>query len=149
MKAVIQRVKAASVEVEGQRIADIGQGLLIFLGVVAGDNEAHADVLAKKCAELRIFEDDAGKMNLSVKDVAGEALVVSQFTLAADCRRGRRPSFDGAAEPGTAERLYEHFCESLKTLGVPVRTGKFAAYMQVDIINDGPVTILLDSLELM
>lgn len=149
MKAVIQRVKNASVAIGGRETAAIGPGYLIFLGVVKGDDLSHAAALAKKCAELRIFEDDAGKMNLSVKDAKGSALIVSQFTLAADCRRGRRPSFDAAADPSVAAGLYEYFCERMRSEGIPVKTGEFAAYMEVSITNDGPVTILLDSIELM
>jgi D-tyrosyl-tRNA(Tyr) deacylase len=149
MKAVIQRVRNASVKIDGRETAAIGPGYLIFLGVVKGDNEAHADAVAGKCADLRIFEDDAGKMNLSIKDISGEALIVSQFTLAADCRRGRRPSFDAAADPKVAAALYKYFCEKMRAEGIPVKTGEFAAYMEVNIANDGPVTILLDSIELM
>ena len=148
MKAVIQRVKGASVVIEGEEFSKIGQGLLIFLGIVKGDDESHADALAKKCADLRIFEDVQGKMNLSVKEAGGEALVVSQFTLAADCRRGRRPSFDNATEPETANRLYEYFTLKMKQGGIPTKNGRFAARMEINILNDGPVTIVLDSKEL-
>lgn len=148
MKAVIQRVSRASVNVDGAEIAGIGRGFLILLGVVKGDDETHSSALAKKCADLRIFEDENGKMNLSIKEIGGEILVVSQFTLGADCRRGRRPSFDNAADPKTAAHLYDFFCNELSSLGVPVKTGKFAAHMDIHLTNDGPVTIILDTQEL-
>jgi D-aminoacyl-tRNA deacylase len=148
MKAVIQRVLRAAVEVDGSRIAEVGSGLLVFLGVVRGDGDADARALARKLCSLRLFEDDAAKMNLSLADVGGELLVVSQFTLAADCRKGRRPSFDPAAEPPEAQRLYERFCELCRGEGAAVKTGRFAAHMEISLVNDGPVTILLDSSEL-
>ena len=149
MKAVIQRVTNASVTVAGERIAQIGQGLLVLLGVAEGDTERDADVLAAKIANLRIFSDADDKMNLSLLTVGGEMLVVSQFTLCADCRKGRRPDFFGAAKPDEADRLYLYFCERMKSEGVSsVKTGEFGADMQVDLQNDGPVTIILDSGEL-
>lgn len=145
MKVVIQRVTAASVTVDGKVISRIGRGLAILVGVGQGDTEADSAKLAEKTANLRIFEDDNGKMNLSVLDIAGEALVVSQFTLYADVRRGRRPGFDQAAPPELADRLYQKFVEQLKVLGVPVQTGQFQAHMLFEIANDGPVTIAMDS----
>ena len=149
MKAVLQRVSAAAVDVDGERVGEIKNGLLIFLGVSDGDSERDADVLAAKIANLRIFSDPEGKMNLSALSVGGEVLVVSQFTLCASCVKGRRPDFFGAAKPDEAERLYLYFCERIKQEGVhKVATGVFGADMQVSLINDGPVTILLDSGEL-
>lgn len=145
MRAVIQRVSRASVTVEGRIAGQIGQGLLVLLGVARTDNEAAADYLAEKIAGLRIFEDDGGKMNLSVADVKGEVLLVSQFTLYGDVRRGKRPSFDAAAPPEQARKLYEYMVERLRALSVPCQTGVFQAMMQVELVNDGPVTILLDS----
>lgn len=149
MKAVIQRAKKAAVHVDNTEIARISAGLLILLGVLKGDDEAHSTVLAKKCADLRIFEDDQGKMNLSVKDASGEIMVVSQFTLGANCKKGRRPSFDMAADPKMGEELYNHFCQEIKNQGIPVKTGKFAAHMDVSLTNNGPVTIIIDSNELL
>lgn len=148
MKALIQRVHGAAVTVSGAEVSRIGHGLLIFLGIANGDSEAQIGKLAKKCAELRIFQDDQGKMNLSVMDMKGEALVVSQFTLYASCKKGRRPSFEGAANPELAHKLYEIFCEELATYDIPVKRGEFAANMNVDLINHGPVTIMLDTDEL-
>jgi len=145
MRAVIQRVRQASVTIDGQVAGKIGKGLAILIGVGNKDNEAHAHLLAEKIANLRIFEDAAGKMNLSLLDVKGEALVVSQFTLYADTRKGRRPSFTDAALPEMAEPLVEHFCQHLASLGVPVATGVFGAMMLVEIHNDGPVTIVMDT----
>jgi D-tyrosyl-tRNA(Tyr) deacylase len=145
MKALIQRVSEASVAVEGKNISHIGKGLLILLGVMNEDGEIEVGKLAKKCAELRIFQDSEGKMNLSVLDVGGEALVVSQFTLAANCRKGRRPSFEKAANPELGFEFYKLFCEELSSHGVPVKQGKFAAHMHVSLINDGPVTIMLNT----
>ncbi len=145
MRAVIQRVSRAAVVVNGIRIAAIDSGLLVLLGVEVGDDKKSAKYLAEKTAGLRIFEDDLEKMNLSVLDCAGEVLVVSQFTLLADCRKGRRPGFSAAAVPDLAEPLCEYFVDQLKQQGVRVQTGQFRADMAVDLINDGPVTILLDS----
>ncbi|RLB73914.1 MAG: D-tyrosyl-tRNA(Tyr) deacylase [Deltaproteobacteria bacterium] len=145
MRAVIQRVSRAGVVVNDVQIAAIGSGLLVLLGVETGDDEKSAEYLAKKTADLRIFEDDAEKMNLSVLDRAGEVLVVSQFTLLADCRKGRRPGFSAAAEPELAEPLCEYFVDQLREQGLKVHTGQFRAEMKVDLVNDGPVTILLDS----
>ncbi|MCS6841495.1 MAG: D-aminoacyl-tRNA deacylase [Roseiflexaceae bacterium] len=145
MRAVIQRVREASVAVEGKVVGAIGRGLLILLGVGTGDSEAEAKLLAEKSANLRIFADDEGRFNRSLLDIGGEALVVSQFTLYADTRRGRRPSFSDAAPPEIAAPLVETFVNELRRLGIPVSTGQFGAMMQVALVNDGPVTILLDS----
>lgn len=145
MRLVIQRVKQASVSVEEKTIASIGRGFLILLGIGPGDSQYDADSLAEKCALLRIFEDGEGKTNLSIKDIQGEALVVSQFTLYADARKGRRPSFTGAASPEIAEPLVRFFSQRLIALGVPTQTGSFGAQMQVELINDGPFTIFLES----
>lgn len=145
MRAVVQRVTQAGVTVDNEKIAEIGAGLLVLVGVEQGDDEKAADYLAEKIAGLRIFEDEAGKMNLSVSDVDGGVLVVSQFTLLADCRKGRRPGFSQAALPDLAEPLCEYIVERLRRMGLPVQTGRFQADMAVDLINDGPVTILLDS----
>lgn len=144
MKAVIQRVTHASVTVEGDRVAEIGNGLLILLGIGPEDNEENARVMTKKIAALRIFQDEADKMNLSVRDIGGNAIVVSQFTLYADCRRGNRPSFVGAAAPDLASPLVDRFAELLNEQGVPTQTGVFGAHMDVDLLNSGPVTILLE-----
>ena len=145
MKAVIQRVSSASVSVDNTQISSINNGFLILLGVQQGDDEKDLEYLVKKTAGMRIFKDDKQHMNLSIQDVNGEALVVSQFTLCADTRRGRRPSFIHAAPPEMAEQIYQQFCEQLRSAGVPVQTGKFGAMMDVSLINDGPVTIILDS----
>ncbi len=145
MRAVIQRVTRASVSVEGRVAGEIGAGLLVLLGVGRSDNSESAAYLAKKIANLRIFSDQAGKMNLSLLDIGGSALVVSQFTLYGDTRGGRRPSYIQAAPPEEASRLYEELVRSIRDLGVPVETGVFQAHMQVELVNDGPVTILLDS----
>lgn len=145
MRAVVQRVTHASVEVEGRVAGQIGAGLLILLGVSRIDNQESASYLAEKIANLRIFADGAGKMNLSLRDVGGAALVVSQFTLYGDTRGGRRPSYIQAAPPETADPLYQEFVRGLRALGVPVETGVFQAHMQVELVNDGPVTILMDS----
>jgi D-tyrosyl-tRNA(Tyr) deacylase len=144
MRALLQRVSRASVRVEGQTISSIGKGLLILLGVGHGDGEEQAKFLAEKIANLRVFEDEQGKTNLSILDVQGEAIVVSQFTLYADTRKGRRPSFIDAALPDIAEPLVSRFVELLRGHGVPTQTGKFGAHMQVEIHNDGPVTIWLE-----
>ena len=144
MRAVIQRVSSASVSVDGKTIASIDQGLLILLGVGPDDTEEIAQQLAKKIAALRIFSDAEGKMNLSVRDIGGAAIVVSQFTLYADTRKGNRPSFIGAAPPELASPLCDRFVEYLVAEGVPSQTGEFGAHMQVSLVNDGPVTILLE-----
>ncbi len=144
MRALIQRVSKAAVRVEREEIARIGQGLLILLGVAAADPPGIADRLAQRCAELRIFEDDRGKMNRSVRDIAGEALVVPQFTLYADMTRGRRPGFESAASHEPAERAFRAFCESLERGGVPTRRGRFGASMDVELVNRGPATFLLE-----
>ena len=145
MKALLQRVSEASVTEDDRVLGAIGPGLLVLLGVERGDGTPESDLLARKTAALRIFEDAAGKMNRSVLDIGASAMVVSQFTLAADLRRGNRPSFSAAAAPDTAELLYERFCAALREAGVPVATGRFAARMAVRLVNDGPVTIWLDS----
>lgn len=145
MRAVIQRVKKSSVCIEGETIADIAVGLLVLLGVHRSDTTADADYLADKISHLRIFEDDAGKMNRSLLDISGQMLVVSQFTLLADCRKGRRPSFVNAADPHKADALYEHFVKKVAQNGITVKTGRFQAMMAVSLINDGPVTIILES----
>lgn len=149
MKAVIQRVTKAGVTVDNQLVSEIETGFLILLGVDSSDSTADADTLSQKISSLRIFEDDCGKMNLSLKDVHGSVLVISQFTLLADCKKGRRPSFFDAAAPDIANELYEYFCQRIKTDGIEdVKKGIFGADMKVSLINDGPVTILLDSKEL-
>jgi D-aminoacyl-tRNA deacylase len=145
MRAVVQRVSRASVKVADELMGEIGIGLLVLLGVAHEDTEADADYLAEKIAGLRIFEDDAGKMNLSVGDVEGAVLAVSQFTLFGDVRRGKRPSFDAAARPERARELYDYFVERVRGLGLRCETGRFQAMMDVELINSGPVTILLDS----
>lgn len=145
MRALIQRVARGSVTVEGRRLAEIGPGLVILLGIGHADGEAQARALVEKIANLRIFEDDQGKMNRSILETHGEAIVVSQFTLYADTRRGRRPSFTDAALPEAARPLVERFAELLAQAGVPTQTGEFAALMQVELVNDGPVTIWLES----
>ncbi len=145
MRALVQRVSEASVEIGGAEVARIGRGLLILLGVAADDEEADAEYLAPKIANLRIFADDANRFNLSALDVDAEVLVVSQFTLYADTRRGRRPDFTRAAPPELAERMYKHAVSLLRETGLTVATGQFQAYMQVKSQNDGPVTVLLDS----
>ena len=144
MKSVIQRVSEASVSVDGREISRIGRGLLALLGVEKEDTAEHAAALAKKISEMRIFEDDAGKMNLSVLDAGGEVLAVSQFTLCADTRKGRRPGFDPAAPPALAEELCRKFTEALRARGVTVREGVFGAHMRVALVNDGPVTFVVE-----
>jgi D-aminoacyl-tRNA deacylase len=145
MRAVLQRVTRASVTVDGSIVGQIGVGWLVLLGVAKGDLDDDSDRLADKVAVLRAFEDDAGKMNRSVAEAGGSVLVVSQFTLLADCRGGRRPSFTDAADPVEAEQLYLRFVERLRASGLPVETGVFRADMKVELLNDGPVTFLLDS----
>ena len=149
MRAVIQRVSTAQVTVHGEEVGQIGRGFLVLLGVTAADGEAEAALLARKIAGLRVFEDDGGKMNLALGDVGGGVLAVSQFTLYADVRKGRRPSFIAAARPEQAEPLYQRFCSLLQAEGVPVAQGVFQAEMQVALVNDGPVTIWMDTAELL
>lgn len=149
MRAILQRVRRGAVNVGDQVVGSIGTGLVILVGSTHGDGAAQAEVLARKVANLRIFEDEAGKMNLSALDVDAEALVISQFTLYADCRRGRRPSFTDAAQPEVAEPLIDHFMQALRAEGIShVANGVFGAHMLVEIHNDGPVTIMLDTAEL-
>lgn len=145
MRALIQRVSEARVTVGDAIVGRIGEGLLVLLGVGKEDRELEADILVEKIVNLRIFDDDAGKMNLSTLDVEGEVLVVSQFTLFADSRRGRRPSYIGAAAPEEANRLYEYFMDRLKSSGISVQAGRFQAMMDVELVNSGPVTIWLDT----
>ncbi len=145
MKALLQRVTGASVSVAGEVVGSIGRGLVVFVGVASGDTEKDAQYLARKTACLRIFADESGRLNLSALDIKGELLIISQFTLLADTRKGRRPSFMEAAPPAQAEALFQHFVEQACTTGLTVATGRFQQYMQVEIHNDGPVTILLDS----
>jgi D-tyrosyl-tRNA(Tyr) deacylase len=145
MRAVIQKVKSAEVCVDGRVTGKIGKGLLVLLGVGKGDGERDLSFLTSKIPDLRIFEDDSGKFNLSLKEMKEEMLVVSQFTLYGDCRKGRRPSFTEAEEPAAAKHLYEQFIFKLREQGIPVQTGEFQAKMEVHLINDGPVTLLLDS----
>lgn len=145
MKAVLQRVKNAAVNIDGKVFSRINRGLLVLLGVEEGDEISDAQYIVDKCVELRIFEDDAGKMNLSVKDLCGDIMVVSQFTLLADCKKGRRPSFICAAKPVKANALYEITVDKFKQSGLNIETGRFAADMEISLINEGPVTIILDS----
>ena len=145
MRAVVQRVSAARVEVEGEVVGAIDKGLVVLLGVADGDGEREAVWLADKIAGLRIFEDDTGKMNRAVQDVGGSVLVVSQFTLLGDCRKGRRPSFTEAAPPEEADRLYQKFVERVRESGLRVETGVFQAHMDVKLVNDGPVTLIVDT----
>ena len=145
MRAVVQRVQRASVTVNGSVIGEIGSGLLVLLGICRNDQPADADYLIDKIIGLRIFEDDGGKMNRSVAEISGSVLMVSQFTLYGDVRRGRRPSFDDAARPEEALRLYNYAIERVRSAGIGCQTGEFQAMMQVSLVNDGPVTILLDS----
>lgn len=144
MRVVLQRVREASVKVDGQIVGHICQGWLVLFGVHKGDSIEGVEWLVEKCVNLRAFADLAGKMNLSILDIGGEMLVVSQFTLAGDCRKGRRPGFDQAAAPQDANGLYEEFCEGIAASGVPVERGVFQADMQVSLINDGPVTFVID-----
>jgi D-aminoacyl-tRNA deacylase len=147
VRAVVQRVRDASVFVDGEVVGRVGAGVVVLLGVAAEDTTSEADRLAGKVARLRIFENDDGRLDRSLLDVSGEALVVSQFTLIADTRKGNRPSFAGAAAPELAKRLYEEFCSALESLGVRVARGVFGARMEVSLVNDGPVTIVLDTHE--
>jgi len=144
MRALIQRVTRATVSVDGQQIGHCGAGLLILICAMQGDTDAQADQMAAKIAKLRIFKDDEGRMNRSILDTGGAALVVSQFTLAADTSRGNRPGFSAAAAPDEGRRLYQQFTASLGALGIPTQTGEFGADMAVELVNDGPVTIWLD-----
>lgn len=145
MKAVIQRVSEARVEVDGTTVGSIGRGILVLLGVERGDLERDAEWLARKIVELRIFEDRAGKMNLSLQEIGGEILAVSQFTLAGNCAKGRRPSFDAAAPPDEGKRLYDHFVARVGESGTTVATGIFQADMRVSLVNNGPMTFILES----
>lgn len=145
MKAVIQRVKSAQVYVDGRLSGKIGNGLLVFVGVGKGDDENDVSYLVSKLPDLRIFEDTSGKFNLSLKELNGEILIVSQFTLYGDCKKGRRPSFTEAEEPTAAKILYERLINRLREQGIPIQTGEFQAKMEVHLVNDGPVTLLLDS----
>jgi len=145
VRAVVQRVSSSSVRVSGGLVGEIGRGFTVLLGVGSEDTEEDARYIADKIANLRVFEDEAGKMNLALREVGGEVLLISQFTLYGDCRKGRRPSYSGAASPSRAEGMYELVAGLLAATGIPVKTGVFQAMMMVDIRNDGPVTILLDS----
>lgn len=145
MRALLQRVTEARVRIAGETVGEIGPGLLILICAMQGDTPAHADMLASKIAKLRIFQDDAGKMNRSLLDIGGAALIVSQFTLAADTSRGNRPGFSTAAAPDTGRALYHHFIAAMQAIGIPTATGQFGADMAVTLTNDGPVTIWLDS----
>jgi D-aminoacyl-tRNA deacylase len=148
VRAILQRVTRASVTVDHETVGAIGPGLLLLAGIAAGDDEATVRRVARKCAELRLFPDDAGRFDRSLLDVGGEALVVSQFTLLADVRKGRRPGFTDAAPPEIAALLVDAFADELRVLGVPVATGRFGAKMRVELVNDGPVTVIVDSEEL-
>ena len=145
MRAVVQRVSRAQVAVDGEIVGEVGRGLLVLLGATHADAEVDADYLADKIAGLRVFEDENGKMNLDVASIGGGILVVSQFTLYGDVRRGKRPSFDAAAKPVRARQVYEYFVARIRAAGLPCQTGRFQEMMEVELVNDGPVTILLDS----
>lgn len=144
MKAVVQRVNRASVSVDGQEVGRIDSGFMVLLGVARGDTPADAEYLAQKIVELRVFEDAAGKMNLSLAEVGGSVLAISQFTLLADCRKGRRPSFTHAAATELAQPLFDRFVAAIRARGISVQSGRFGAHMAVELVNDGPVTLLLD-----
>lgn len=144
MKALIQRVKSASVTIDGKLFSKIEEGLLVLLGVEKGDTEENAQKLTDKLVKLRVFEDNQEKMNLSLQDIKGEMLVVSQFTLCADCKKGTRPSFDNAALPDIANKLYEYFISLVKEYNIPVKTGQFGAMMDIELINNGPVTFMIE-----
>lgn len=148
MRAVIQRVSYASLKVDGKLISEIKQGFLVLLGVGAGDSIETSEKIAKKIALMRVFEDEKGKMNLSLADIGGEILLVSQFTLYADCKHGNRPSFTCAEKPEIAQKIYENFINLLKSYGLPVKTGIFGADMKIELLNNGPVTIILDDKDL-
>lgn len=145
MRIVIQRAEKAKVSVDGEVVGQIGKGFMVLVGVGPEDTKQNADFLVNKMCNLRVFEDEQGKMNLSIKDVGGQILAISQFTLYADCKKGNRPSFTGAAKPEQANELYEYFMEEIKKQGIKVEHGIFGAHMKVDFINDGPVTILLEN----
>lgn len=145
MRAVVQRVSRASVQVEGGVIGTVAKGFAVLLGVAEGDTAEDADYLAHKIVDLRVFEDDAGKMNRSIAEAGGAVLAISQFTLLGDCRKGRRPSFTDASRPELAATLFDHFVAAVRSRGVSVETGQFGAHMRVELVNDGPVTLLLDS----
>lgn len=147
MKALLQRVSSSKVSVNGVTVGEIGRGITVLLGVIPEDTQRDIDWLAEKIVNLRIFDDEDGKMNLSVSDVGGEILVISQFTLCGECKKGRRPSWAKAAEPGFANEMYIKFIEAVKKEGIPVAHGQFQAYMAVDIQNDGPVTLMIDTKE--
>ncbi len=148
MKALIQRVSTCEVKVNAQTVGEIGRGLLVLLGVHPEDTDRDLELLARKCIGLRVFPDGDGKMNLSVTDIGGEIIVVSQFTLFGDVKRGMRPFFGDAAEPAKAEKYYERFMETIDKAGVPVQGGRFGAHMRVHLINDGPVTLMIDTREM-
>lgn len=145
MIALVQRVNKASVEVGGETISEIGEGILVFLGIDKNDSKKDVEYLADKVVNLRIFEDNNSKMNLSIKDVGGEIMVISEFTLAGDCKKGNRPSFDKAMPPEEAEKLYRDFIDSLRSKGIPVKEGVFRSFMHVSLINEGPVTFILNT----
>jgi D-tyrosyl-tRNA(Tyr) deacylase len=145
MIALLQRVSKASIEVEGKKVSEIGKGIVVFIGIQKQDSEKDAQYLANKIINLRIFEDSEGKMNLSVKDISGEIMVVSEFTLAGDCKKGLRPSFDRAMPPLEAQKLYNQFIDFLKNTGISVKTGVFRSYMHVYLVNEGPVTFILNT----
>ncbi|WP_353685917.1 D-aminoacyl-tRNA deacylase [Thermodesulfovibrio sp. 3462-1] len=145
MIALLQRVSKASIEVEGKKVSEIGKGIVVFIGIQKQDSEKDAQYLANKIINLRIFEDSEGKMNLSVKDISGEIMVVSEFTLAGDCKKGLRPSFDRAMPPLQAQKLYNQFIDFLKNTGISVKTGVFRSYMHVYLVNEGPVTFILNT----